>query len=72
MVCAVAGVIVYGALAAGIGVRRRQATICLGGRATYGGLSVSAPTPSMVFICHGFGCKYRDEVDLTRAGPRET
>ena len=23
----------------------------------------------MVFVCHGFGCKYRDEVDLT-AGDR--
>jgi hypothetical protein len=33
--------------------------------ATYGGFSVTPPTPSVVFVCHGFGCKYRDEVDLT-------
>jgi hypothetical protein len=30
---------------------------------------VSPPTPSIVFVCHGFGCKYRAEVDLT-AGDR--
>jgi hypothetical protein len=33
--------------------------------ATYGPYSLSAPTPEIVFICHGFGCKYRTEVDLT-------
>jgi hypothetical protein len=33
--------------------------------ATYGGFSVTAPTPDAVFVCHGFGCKYRTEVDLT-------
>jgi hypothetical protein len=37
--------------------------------AAYGGYSVSPPTPSIVFVCHGFGCKYRAEVDLT-AGDR--
>ncbi|MGA8918625.1 MAG: hypothetical protein WB540_07830 [Pseudolabrys sp.] len=31
----------------------------------YGGYSVAPPTPSIVFVCHGFGCKYRAEVDLT-------
>src|SRR5262249_21533984 len=33
--------------------------------AAYGGFSVSPPTPSIVFVCHGFGCKYRAELDLT-------
>jgi len=33
--------------------------------ATYGGLPLSPPTPSVVFICHGFGCKYRSEIVLT-------
>jgi hypothetical protein len=37
--------------------------------AAYGGFSVTPPTPSILFVCHGFGCKYRDEVDLT-AGDR--
>lgn len=35
--------------------------------ATYGGFSVTPPTPNMVFVCHGFGCKYRAEIDLTTA-----
>jgi len=35
----------------------------------YSGFSVAPPTPSIVFVCHGFGCKYRAEVDLT-AGDR--
>ena len=33
--------------------------------ATYGDFSLSAPTPSSVFICHGFGCKFRNEVAFT-------
>jgi hypothetical protein len=33
--------------------------------ATYSNLSVSPPSPSSVAICHGFGCKYRDELGLT-------
>src|SRR5512143_1283473 len=33
--------------------------------ATYGDHPLSPPTPSVVFICHGFGCKYRTELDLT-------
>lgn len=33
--------------------------------ATYGGFPVTPPTPSLVFVCHGFGCKYRAEIDLT-------
>ncbi len=37
--------------------------------AAYGGYSVTPPTPARCFVCHGFGCKYRDEVDLT-AGDR--
>ena len=33
--------------------------------ATYGDFSLSAPTPSSVIVCHGFGCKYRTEVGFT-------
>ena len=33
--------------------------------ATYGDLPLSPPTPNVVFICHGFGCKYRTELVLT-------
>ncbi|HET9715140.1 MAG TPA: hypothetical protein VFP60_03045 [Pseudolabrys sp.] len=33
--------------------------------ATYGSFSVTPPTASVVFVCHGFGCKYRAEIDLT-------
>jgi len=33
--------------------------------AAYGEFPVEPPTPSVVFICHGFGCKYRAEWDLT-------
>src|SRR5207248_3063216 len=33
--------------------------------AAYGDFSVAPPTPSIVFVCHGFGCKYRTEWDLT-------
>ena len=33
--------------------------------AAYGEFSVSPPTPNTVFVCHGFGCKYRAEWDLT-------
>jgi hypothetical protein len=32
---------------------------------SYEGFSVAPPTPSIVFVCHGFGCKYRAELDLT-------
>lgn len=35
--------------------------------ATYPAYSVSAPTPQAVFVCHGFGCKFRSEVDLGAA-----
>ena len=35
--------------------------------ATFAEYSVSPPTPNMVVVCHGFGCKYRVEVDLTPA-----
>jgi hypothetical protein len=35
--------------------------------ATYGDLSVSPPTLSSIYVCHGFGCKYRAEVGLTDA-----
>jgi hypothetical protein len=65
MVCAVAGGVVYAA----IGAAASAATSANVVDAAYGGLSVTPPTPSMVFVCHGFGCKYRDEVDLT-AGDR--
>jgi hypothetical protein len=33
--------------------------------AAYGEFSVAPPSPSIVFVCHGFGCKYRTEWDLT-------
>ena len=36
---------------------------------TYGPFPVIPPTPSVVFVCYGFGCKYRAELDLT-AGDR--
>jgi hypothetical protein len=65
MVCAVAGGIVYGSG----GAVAPAATSSNVVDAAYGGFSVTPPTPSMVFVCHGFGCKYRDEVDLT-AGDR--
>ena len=35
--------------------------------ATYGELSVSPPTSASIHVCHGFGCKYRAELDLTAA-----
>lgn len=35
--------------------------------ATYAEYSVVAPTPERVVVCHGFGCKYRAEVDLSAA-----
>lgn len=65
MVCAVAGGVVY---ATG-GVSASAATNANVVDAAYGGLSITPPTPTTVFVCHGFGCKYRDEVDLT-AGDR--
>ncbi len=65
MVCAVAGGFFY---AVG-SVSASAATSPNVVDAAYAGLSVTPPTPSMVFVCHGFGCKYRDEVDLT-AGDR--
>ena len=37
--------------------------------ATYGEFPVVPPTPSVVMVCYGFGCKYRAEIDLT-AGDR--
>jgi hypothetical protein len=33
--------------------------------ATYNDYSVGAPTARRVVVCHGFGCKYRAEVDLS-------
>lgn len=35
--------------------------------ATYSDLSVSPPSIESIDICHGFGCKYRDELGLTAA-----
>ncbi len=37
--------------------------------ATFAEYSVAPPTPATVFVCHGFGCKYRVEIALT-AGDR--
>lgn len=33
--------------------------------ATYSAYSVTAPTPTTFYVCHGFACKYRSEVNLT-------
>src|SRR5215475_5294095 len=33
--------------------------------AAYGAFPVAPPTSRIVFVCHGFGCKYRAEWDLT-------
>jgi hypothetical protein len=33
--------------------------------AAYGEFPVAPPTSRIVFVCHGFGCKYRAEWDLT-------
>ena len=33
--------------------------------AAYDGFPVTPPTPNVIFVCHGFGCKYRAEFDLT-------
>jgi hypothetical protein len=65
VVCAVVGGIVYGLSEAAAPAATSPNVV----DAAYGGLSVTPPTPAMVFVCHGFGCKYRDEVDLT-AGDR--
>lgn len=35
--------------------------------AAYADFSLSAPSPTSVFICHGFGCKYRTEVAFSKA-----
>jgi hypothetical protein len=35
--------------------------------ATYNDYSLVAPTPQRVVVCHGFGCKYRAEIDLSAA-----
>ena len=37
--------------------------------ATFAEYSVAPPTTNTVFVCHGFGCKYRVEIDLS-AGDR--
>ena len=34
--------------------------------AAYGSLSLTPPTPSMVILCHGFGCRLRTEIGLGR------
>ncbi len=65
IVCAFAGGVVY----AGGGVIASAATSANVVDKAYGDLSITPPTPTTVFVCHGFGCKYRDEVDLT-AGDR--
>jgi hypothetical protein len=49
-------------LSSGLTARADMASVV---SATYGDLSVSPPTLSSINICHGFGCKYRDELGLT-------
>jgi len=34
---------------------------------TFPEFSISPPTPTMLTVCHGFGCRYRAEVELTSA-----
>ncbi len=36
-------------------------------QSTYADFSVSAPTPTTVFVCHGYGCRFRNEVDFSGA-----
>jgi hypothetical protein len=64
MVCAVAG-----GVALATGAVASAATSAGVVDAAYEGLSVTPPTPATVFVCHGFGCKYRAEVDFS-AGDR--
>jgi hypothetical protein len=54
-------VVLFGASSAGAAAAIMADVV----NATYDGFSVTAPTPGAVFVCHGFGCKYRTEVDLT-------
>ncbi|MEP7029843.1 MAG: hypothetical protein ABI830_02790 [Pseudolabrys sp.] len=35
--------------------------------AAYGEFSMAPPTPASVFICHGYGCRYRTEVAFSNA-----
>ena len=35
--------------------------------ATFAEFSVAPPTTDTVFVCYGFGCKYRVEINLTTA-----
>jgi hypothetical protein len=62
-VCAVAGGLIF-AICGAIASAATNSNVV---DEAYGGFSVSPPTPSAVFVCHGFGCKYRAEVDLTAA-----
>ena len=64
-VCAVAGGFIF-AVCGAVAMAATSPNVV---DAAYGGYSVTPPTPATVFVCHGFGCKYRDEVDLT-AGDR--
>jgi len=64
-VCAVAGGFIYVICGAAATAATNAGVV----DAAYEGFSVTPPTPNAVFVCHGFGCKYRDEVDLT-AGDR--
>jgi hypothetical protein len=34
---------------------------------TYADYSITPPTPDVLIVCHGFGCQYRAEFDLTSA-----
>lgn len=52
------------ATAAALPARADNASVA---SATYGDLSLSPPTLSSIFVCHGFGCKYRAELGLTAA-----
>jgi hypothetical protein len=60
---AVAGCIAFVAATSIAGAATKSGVV----DAAYDGYPVTPPTPEIIFVCHGFGCKYRVELDLTAA-----
>jgi len=60
---AVAGCIAFAAATSIAGAATKSGVV----DAAYDGYPVTPPTPEIIFVCHGFGCKYRVELDLTAA-----
>ena len=60
---AIAALIVFAAATSIAGAATKPGVV----DAAYGDYPVTPPTPEAVFVCHGFGCKYRVEWDLTAA-----